>query len=154
MRPHLPKIFRLWFFLAGLSLVVVNAQINPTLDGRIWQKMRHENKYYFLTGYFAGLNKAESIIDLGVNSQMQREFGFVEPFYVNQMRQRIKSYLPDDKMQDTEMLVESLNLFYSDRYNLKIPVEVALRIVLARARGEVEQAEFWLNEARRSTIAK
>jgi len=47
-----------------------------------------------------------------------------------------------------------LNAFYEDKFNQKITIETALRIVLARQKGQIEQADFWLNEARRALIQK
>lgn len=147
-----------WHGLIRLSLVVLNvslllAQQQPALlDGAIWKRMKYENKYYYLAGYFAGLTKAQEIISLSVENQRQREFGFTEPFYVHQMRQKIRAYLPAGNLLEIEKIIEAINLFYADKYNLKIPVEVALRVVLARAQGNNEQADLILKEARQATF--
>lgn len=147
---------RLILILATIGLwTTLPAQSSPQLiDGTVWKRMKYENKYYFLIGYFAGLQKSLEIIDIAVENQKRQEFGYTEPFYVNQMRRKISAYLPAGNLTEIEALVETLNLFYTDKYNQAIPIEVALRIVLARAQGNSEQADFWLKEARRTKLQK
>jgi len=140
--------------LLGSAVTPLPAQQRTTINGFIWNKMKRDNKYYWLFGYLQGLQKADEIIQQGVGEQKKREFTFTEPFYVNQMHTRISDYLPPDKIEGIDQLIELLNAFYADNYNLRINVEVALRIVLARQKGQIEQADFWLNEARRALIKK
>ncbi|MFA6743317.1 MAG: hypothetical protein WCS36_03825 [Candidatus Neomarinimicrobiota bacterium] len=116
--------------------------------------MRHDNKYYWLLGNLQGLEKSDEIIQLGLMDQEKREFNFTVPFYINQMRTRISVYFPPQKIEDIDQLIELLNAFYEDKYNQKIKIETALRIVLARQKGQIEQSDFWLNEARRALIQK
>jgi hypothetical protein len=149
--PSLGGLIRLGLIVLWGSFLLAQQQATG-LDGVVWKRMKQENKYYFLTGYFAGLNKALEIINLNVENQRQQEFGFTEPFYVNQMRQKIRAYLPAGHLLEIDKIIEALNLFYADRFNLKIPVEVALRVVLARAQGNNEQADLILQAARRATF--
>lgn len=145
--------------LLYLGIILVVLPVSPIaqttqqeLTGKIWRGMKYENKYYFLTGYFAGLRKSLEIVAIAVENQKLREFGFTEPFYVHQMRQKIKAYLPAGNLLEIAAIIETLNLFYADKFNQEIPVEVALRIVLARAQGLNEQADLILQEARRATL--
>jgi hypothetical protein len=122
-------------------------------NGEIWNRMKKENRRYFITGFLQGLDKAENIIDITVRTQQQKEFAFTEPFYVHQMRSKIRGYLPPND-QPVDLLVDLLDAFYTDQYNSKIPFEAALRIILARQSGEVEKSDLWLKEARRNVGIK
>jgi len=130
------------------------AQDSNEIDGSIWKRMRFDNKYYWLLGYLQGLEKSDEIIQLGLIDQQNREFNFTIPFYVHQMRTRISAYFPPRRIKDIDQMIELLNAFYEDKFNQKITIETALRIVLARQKGQIEQADFWLNEARRALIQK
>jgi hypothetical protein len=132
---------------------VLAADWTSTINGEIWNRIKKENQRYFITGFLQGLDKAENIIDITVRTQKQNEFAFTEPFYVHQMRIKISDYmLPSG--QPVDLLVDLLDAFYADPYNSKIPFEAALRITLARQKGEVEKSDFWLKEARRNVGIK
>jgi hypothetical protein len=132
---------------------VLAADWTSTINGEIWNRIKKENQRYFITGFLQGLDKAENIIDITVRTQKQNEFAFTEPFYVHQMRIKISDYmLPIG--QPVDLLVDLLDAFYADPYNSKIPFEAALRITLARQKGEVEKSDFWLKEARRNVGIK
>ena len=154
------RIVRNWLpIIALIGIAFGNAapalaQSSREIDGSIWKRMRHDNKYYWLLGYLQGLEKSDEIIQLGLMDQEKREFNFTVPFYINQMRTRISVYFPPQKIEDIDQLIELLNAFYEDKYNQKIKIETALRIVLARQKGQIEQSDFWLNEARRALIQK
>ncbi|GEM_PF-476847 len=146
-----------WLVFGGLIVALASslfAQSKKEITGLVWRKMRYDNKFYWLNGYIEGLEKAEEIIDLEVTRQREKEFGFTEPFYVNQLRTKIVSYLPAKRYAEIDLLIELLDNFYEDKYNQKIQIEAAIRIVLARQRGETEQADFWLNAARRAIYQK
>ena len=132
---------------------VFAADWTRTVNGEIWNRIKKENQRYFITGYLQGLDKAENIIDITVRTQKQNEFAFTEPFYVHQMRIKISEYLPSSD-QSVDFLVDLLNAFYADPYNVKIPFEAALRITLVRQKGEIEKSDFWLKEARRNVGIK
>lgn len=139
-----------------LIISVVNAFAADragSINGEIWNRMKKENRRYFITGFLQGLDKAENIINITVRTQQQKEFAFTEPFYVHQMRSKIRDYMPTDN-QSVDLLVDLLSAFYADPYNVKIPFEAALRITLARQIGEVEKSDLWLKEARRNVGIK
>jgi len=138
----------------GSATLPLHAQQRTEINGFIWNKMKRDNKYYWLLGYLQGLHKSDEIIRQGVAEQMKREFTFTEPFYVNQMHTRIGEYFPPQKIEDIDQMIELLNAFYADNYNQRIKIDTALRIVLARQKGQIEQADLWLNEARRAFIKK
>jgi len=140
--------------LIGGAAVPLPAQQRTDINGFIWRKMKRDNKFYCLLGYLQGLEKADEIIRQGVADQQKREINYTEPFYVNQMRVRISDYFPPQKIEDIDQLIELLNAFYADEYNPRLKLDVALRIVLARQKGQIEQADYWLKEARRALIQK
>ncbi|MFH1212872.1 MAG: hypothetical protein V1681_02190 [Candidatus Neomarinimicrobiota bacterium] len=154
------RLVRFWMiviFAVGMafeSVAPVAAQTQNEINGFIWKKMKRDNKYYWLLGYLQGLEKADEIIKSGVTDQKKREFNFTEPFYINQMHTRIGAYFPPERIEGVDQLIEILNAFYEDKFNQRIKIEAALRIVLARQQGQVEQADFWLNEARRAFLQK
>ncbi len=153
------RVVRYWLTLICIGIALYTASPllaqNPTdIDGTIWRRMKYDNKYYWLLGYLQGLEKSDEIIQLCLAEQEKREFAFTVPFYVDQMRTRISAYFPPHNIQDITQLIELLNTFYKDKYNQKIKIEAALRIVLARQKGQIEQSDFWLNEARRALIQK
>ncbi|PIS27880.1 MAG: hypothetical protein COT43_08265 [Candidatus Marinimicrobia bacterium CG08_land_8_20_14_0_20_45_22] len=147
------KIFRIIFTFIILVSTVVPQDVS-FVNGNIWRKMKQDNKVYYLTGFLDGLKKSSQIIDLSVQSAQRKEFSFVEPFYVNQMRENINAYFPERASVSTSTIIELLNAFYADKYNSKIKFEAAIRIVLARQKGDIGKADFWLEEARRSIFAK
>lgn len=147
------NVFLAVILIAG-AVTPLPAQQRTEINGFIWNKMKRDNKYYWLLGCLQGLQKADDIIQQGVAEQKKREFTFTEPFYVNQMHTRIIEYFPPEKIEDIDQLIELLNAFYADNYNLRIKIDTALRIVLARQKGQIEQADLWLNEARRAFIKK
>jgi len=132
---------------------VLAADWTSTINGEIWNRIKKENQRYFITGFLQGLDKAENIIDITARTQKQNEFAFTEPFYVHQMRSKIRDYMPPSD-QSVDFLIDLLSAFYADPYNLKIPFEAALRITLVRQKGEVEKSDFWLKEARRNVGIK
>ncbi|MCK4689056.1 MAG: hypothetical protein KAT41_02050, partial [Candidatus Marinimicrobia bacterium] len=67
---------------------------------------------------------------------------------------KIRSYFPDKRNSDLDMMIKLLNAFYSDKYNLNIKFDAALRIILARQKGDIEKSDFWLREARKSVLMK
>lgn len=148
------KIFRFIFAFIILASATAQAQNVSGIDGNIWRKMKQDNKVYYLTGFLDGLKKSSQIIDLNVQSAKRQEFSFVEPFYVNQMREKISAYYPEQAAVSISTVIELLNAFYADKYNSKIRFEAAIRIVLARQKGEIGKADFWLEEARRAALGK
>lgn len=154
------RIVRYWLIVlcvAGIAFdhtVPLLAQNPGEINGFIWKRMKRDNKFYWLLGYLQGLEKSDEIIQLGLADQQKREFNFTIPFYVNQMRTRIGLYFPPKRIEGIDQMIELLNAFYEDKFNQRIKIEAALRIVLARQKGQIEQADFWLNEARRALILK
>lgn len=147
------KYFRFIFTFIILFSTVVPQEAN-VVDGNIWRKMKQDNKVYYLTGFLDGLRKSLQIIDLNVQSAKRQEISFVEPFYVNQMRDKISAYYPENASVSVSTVIELLNAFYADKYSSKIKFETAVRIVLARQKGDIEKADFWLEEARRAALGK
>ncbi|MBU4444724.1 MAG: hypothetical protein L6422_04400 [Candidatus Marinimicrobia bacterium] len=70
--------------LSVITLLVIGnillAKQEKVIDGNIWNRMKKENKLYYVTGYLNGLEKAEKIIDINVRTQKKNEFAFTEPF--------------------------------------------------------------------------
>jgi len=147
-------IIPLIIILFLLAVIIVFAEDIRDVDGYIWKRMKYDNKCYYLTGYFTGLKKTEEIISIEVESEKRRKFAFTEPFYVYQIRNKIRSYFPDERNRDLDTLINLLNAFYSDKYNLNIKFEAALRIILARQKGDIEKSDFWLKEAQRNALNK
>lgn len=147
------KYFRFIFTFIILASTVIPQEAN-VVDGNIWRKMKQDNKVYYLTGFLDGLRKSSQIIDLNVQSAKRQEISFVEPFYVNQMRDKISAYYPENASVSVSTVIELLNAFYADKYSSKIKFETAVRIVLARQKGDIEKADFWLEEARRAALGK
>ncbi|MDD5765688.1 MAG: hypothetical protein PHW79_05530 [Candidatus Marinimicrobia bacterium] len=147
------KYFRIIFTFIILASTVIPQEAN-VVDGNIWRKMKQDNKVYYLTGFLDGLRKSSQIIDLNVQSAKRQEISFVEPFYVNQMRDKISAYYPENASVSVSTVIELLNAFYADKYSSKIKFETAVRIVLARQKGDIEKADFWLEEARRAALGK
>ncbi len=137
-----------------LPAITVLAEDVRDVDGYIWKRMKYDNKCYYVTGYFAGLKKTEEIIDIEVESEKRQKFAFTEPFSVYQIRNKIRSYFPDKSNSDLETLIKLLNAFYSDKYNLNIKFEAALRIIVTRQKGDIEKSDFWLKEAQRNALKK
>lgn len=137
-----------------LNAVTVFAEKSREVNGHVWKKMKYDNKCYYLTGYFAGLRKTEEIINIEVESERRQKFAFTEPFYIYQIRNKIRSYFPDKRNSDLDMMIKLLNAFYSDKYNLNIKFDAALRIILARQKGDIEKPDFWLREARKSVLMR
>jgi len=142
--------FRITLSVIAILIIgnILFAKQDKVVDGNIWNRMKKDNKLYYVTGYLNGLEKAEKIIDINVGTQQKNEFAFIEPFYVSQMRKKIRDYIPQEDNR-IYLIIELLNAFYADSHNLKIPFEAALRITLVRHLGDVEKSDFWLNEARR-----
>ena len=138
--------------LSVITLLIIGnilfAKQAKVVDGNIWNRMKKDNKLYYVTGYFNGLEKAEKIIDINVRTQRKNEFAFTEPFYVSQMRKKIRDYIPQEDNR-IYLIIELLNAFYADPHNFKISFGAALRITLARHLGDVEKSDLWLYEARR-----
>ena len=130
------------------------AQNKGFIDGRIWNRMKTDNKLYFLSGLFTGMRKSEDIIGIEVEAEKRRTFAYTEPFYVNQIRKKLLSYTPKDENIDLSQITGLLDAFYSDSDNLRIRVTVALRIVFARQNGDIERSDLWLKEARRGALLR
>lgn len=142
--------FRITLSIIAILIIgnILFAKQDKVVDGNIWNRMKKDNKLYYVTGYLNGLEKAEKIIDINVGTQQKNEFAFIEPFYVSQMRKKIRDYIPQEDNR-IYLIIELLNAFYADSHNLKIPFEAALRITLVRHLGDVEKSDLWLYEARR-----
>ena len=98
------------------------------------------------------MEKSEDIINIEIDSKKMSDFTYTEPFYVNQMKSNILLYIPENYEQEIDQLVQHLDAFYADGDNLRIPVTVSIRIILARDNGDIDRADFWLKEARRSSL--
>ena len=149
------KKYNFYRFLCLLIMLVdaVYAQRERALDGNIWNRMKTENKMYYVTGFVNGLEKAENILDINTNIGKKHEFAFTEPYYVQRSRKNIREYIPN-KPNRINLIINLLDAFYTDANNQKIPFPVALRIVLARDAGDIKKSDFWLKEARREIVRK
>ena len=136
------------FLVVMTGVNMLFAQRERTVNGVIWTKMKKEYKMYFITGYLNGLEKAENILDINVRVQKKSEFAFTEPFYIKRTREQINDYIPNVNNR-INYLVELLDIFYTDKNNLKISYSSAIRIMLARQAGDIEKSDMWLQEARR-----
>lgn len=137
--------------LAGVNNLF--AQRERVMTGVIWNRLKTENKMYYVTGFLNGLEKAKNILDINVRIQGKNEFAFTEPYYIQRTRERINAYLPNAENR-VNLIVDLTDVFYSDPNNLKIPFTAAVRIVLARNAGDIEKSDFWLQEARRKIARK
>jgi len=141
------------FFILLIGVTEIFAQRERTITGVIWIRMKTENKMYYVTGFLNGLEKAENILDINVRIQGKNEFAFTEPFYIQRTRERINDYIPNGDNR-INLIIDLVDVFYSDANNLKIPFEAAVRIALARNAGEIEKSDMWLLEARRKIANK
>jgi len=141
------------FFILLIGVTEIFAQRERTITGVIWIRMKTENKMYYVTGFLNGLEKAENILDINVRIQEKNEFAFTEPFYIQRTRERINDYIPNGDNR-INLIIDLVDVFYSDANNLKIPFEAAVRIALARNAGEIEKSDMWLLEARRKIANK
>jgi len=146
MKRQTGYIIFILLILAGVNNLF--AQRERVMTGVIWNRLRTENKMYYVTGFLNGLEKAENILDINVRIQEKNEFAFTEPYYIQRIRERINAYLPNAENR-VNLIVDLTDIFYSDPNNLKIPFTAAVRIVLARNAGDIEKSDFWLQEARR-----
>ncbi len=145
----------------ALLLLLITTSLIPAaplqlreIDGRIWNRMRTDNKLYYLTGLLQGLEKVNEIMGVEIRNQAEQEFAFTKPFFVDRIQTRISFYLPDGTQLSLRQVTELLDLFYEDEYNQRIEILNALKIVLARQKGETQKAELWLKQARRRAYGK
>ena len=131
----------------------LHAQRERTMTGVIWNRMKSENKMYYVTGFLNGLEKAENILDINVRIQEKNKFAFTEPFYIKRTRERINDYIPDGENR-INLIIDLIDNFYRDPNNLKIPFNATVRVTLARNAGEIEKSDLWLQEARRKIANK
>ncbi|MBN2600477.1 MAG: hypothetical protein JXR87_00635 [Candidatus Marinimicrobia bacterium] len=141
------------FLILFIGVTEIFAQRERVITGAIWIRMKTDNKMYYVTGFLNGLEKAENILDINVRIQEKNEFAFTEPFYIQRTRERINDYIPkgDNRIN---LIIDLVDVFYSDANNLKISFEAATRIVLARNAGDIERSDMWLQEARRKIANK
>jgi len=140
-----------FMFLNGVTMLF--AQQERIITGVIWSRMKTDNKMYYVTGFLNGLEKAENILDINVRIQGKNEFAFTEPFYIQRTRERINDYIPDGDNR-INLIIDLVDVFYTDTNNLKIPFEAAVRIALARNAGDIERSDMWLLEVRRKIANK
>jgi len=151
MKRYTPYIIISLILFSGINKLF--AQQESTITGVIWSRMKTDNKMYYVTGFLNGLEKAENILDINVRIQEKNEFAFTEPFYIQRTRERINNYIPDDNNR-INLVIDLVDIFYSDPNNLKISFEAAVRIALARNAGDIEKSDMWLQEARRKIANK
>lgn len=151
MKRQTGYIIFILLILAGVNNLF--AQRERVMTGVIWNRLKMENKMYYVTGFLNGLEKAKNILDINVRIQEKNEFAFTEPYYIQRTRERINAYLPNAENR-VNLIVDLTDVFYSDPNNLKIPFTAAVRIVLARNAGDIEKSDFWLQEARRKIARK
>jgi len=142
------------FFLITMSLTLSAPLQLRAIDGRIWNRMRTDNKLYYLTGFLQGLEKVNEIMEVEIRHQARQEFAFTKPFFVDRIQTRISFYLPDGTELTLRQVVELLDLFYENEFNQRIEILNALKIVLARQKGDIQKAELWLQQARRQAHGK
>ena len=151
MKRRVTTIIILFIHLTGATEIF--AQRERTINGVIWIRMKTDNKMYYVTGFLNGLEKAENILDINVRIQEKNEFAFTEPFYIQRTRERINYYIPDGDNR-INLIIDLVDVFYSNTNNLKISFEAAVRIALARNAGDIEKSDMWLMEARRKIANK
>ncbi len=123
------KLFLLCFFIC---ITKVSAQDGDRLDGNYWNNLDKTNKYFYLKGYFDGINLGYKLSIWGVDSSKIDCALEV----VNSFNEHTSNYL--QHVTGTQML-DGLDEFYKDYRNRNIMIKDSIWLILNSIAGKSEQ---------------
>lgn len=137
------KILILFLFYS----ILIFAQ-NRT-PGDYWEGLTNGEKISFINGAFSAGAKLKYHHKQEVKKQYRQDINWREPYYIERFYIIVDEHRSQKAGYDIEIIAKTVDAFYSNYDNNKIPVMEALRIVSLGHDGNREKANIYLLKAQR-----
>lgn len=127
--------------------MLISAQNRTPAD--YWEGLTPGEKISFINGASSAGAKLKYHHKQEVKKQYRQDLNWVEPYYIERFYQIVDEHRSHKAGYNVEIIAKTMDAFYSNYDNKKIPVMEALRIVSLGHDGNREKANLYLLKAQR-----
>jgi len=150
--PHQGRTSRLCWLLIPFVLLSGQLQAQQDITAQIWTRWQPEQRIAYLRGFYAGLKTDAAMFRQAEEDYPNRGTLEHDPISMEAYKQYRQEYYPPNLKFSFKGLQTLLDVFYTHPDNGRIPVPVAVRIVLLRAAGKTELSDSLLQLERRKSL--